>query len=157
MPGKTMSWMPAPLRDSAGNMMIEFTLALPVLALMLVGMLDLGNYALQKSAMLQGARQGAQYGMIAPSDSTNINRTAQNATGLTGVTGTNNVFCECVSGTTVSCSSTCSSGQTLKKYVTVTTTKSFTSVLTATNLSFGSMGSFTPPTSLSASVTMIVP
>lgn len=157
MPGKLKAWVPALLGDGAGNMIIEFTLALPVLSLMLVGMLDLGTYGLQKSSMMNGARQGAQYGMLAPTDSTNINATASNATGLTGVTATNSVFCECVSGTSVSCSSTCGTGQTLKKYITVTTTKSFTSVLTTGSLSFGSMGNWTAPTSLSASVTMIVP
>ena len=44
----------------------------------------------------------------------------------------------------------------IKRYVTVSTAKSFDSVLTAATLSFGSFGSWTPPTSLSASVTMMV-
>ncbi len=80
--------------DRRGNLMIEFALVLPILALMLVGLLDLGRFSLDKSAMLQGAREGAQYGILAPDDSANINTTAQNATGLTGVTATNSVFCE---------------------------------------------------------------
>lgn len=41
--------------DRCGNVMIEFALALPVLALLLVGLADLGSFSLQKSAMLQGA------------------------------------------------------------------------------------------------------
>jgi Flp pilus assembly protein TadG len=143
--------------DAGGNILIEFALALPILFLLVCGLLDLGRYSLQKSAMLQGAREGAQYGMIAYSDSTNINTTAQNATGLTGVTATNNVFCECVTGTTVSCTTTCGSGQTFKRYITVSTTKTFTSVLSVTTMNFGTFGSFTPPTSVSASVTMSVP
>jgi Flp pilus assembly protein TadG len=144
-------------RDRAGNVIIEFALGLPILFLLMVGLLDLGNYGLQKSALLQGAREGAQYAIVAASESANINSTAQNATGLTGVTATNTLFCECVSGTTVSCSTTCGSGNTLKQFVTVTTSKSFSSVLRVATLSFGSMGQWTPPTSLSASVTMIVP
>jgi Flp pilus assembly protein TadG len=140
-----------------GNLMIEFSLALPILMLLLVGLLDLGRFSLQKSAMLQGAREGAQYGIVAPTESTNINTTAQNATGLTGATATNTVFCECVSGTTVSCTTTCGSGQTLKKYVTVTTSGSFSSIMGAATTGFGSFGSWTPPTSVSASVTLIVP
>ena len=109
--------------------------------------------------MLQGAREGAQYGIIAPTDSTNINATAQNATGRTDVTASNSVFCECSSapGTTVSCSSTCSGSAVLKKYVTVTTIASFSSVLGTATTSFGSFGSWTPPTSVNASVTLIVP
>ncbi|MPZ32156.1 MAG: hypothetical protein GEV13_14365 [Rhodospirillales bacterium] len=144
------------LADRSGNVMIEFALALPILMLLIVGLLDLGNYSLQKSAMLQGARAGAQYGILAPTEETNVNTTAQTATGLTGVTATNTVFCECVSGTTVACTTTCSGGATIKRYVTVNMSKSFDSVLTVTTLSFGSFGSWTPPTSLSASVTMMV-
>lgn len=145
------------LTDRRGNIIIEFALALPVLFLLLAGLLDLGRFALQKSALLQGAREGAQYGMVNSSDSTGINSTAVNATGLTGVTATNSVFCECVNGTTVSCSTTCSAGVNLKTYVTVTTTKAFASFLSSSTLSFGSFGSWTPPTSITASVTMSVP
>jgi Flp pilus assembly protein TadG len=145
--------------DRRGNLLIEFALTLPILFLLLVGLLDLGRFSLQKSALLQGAREGAQYGLIAPTDSGNINSTAQNATGQTGVTATNSVFCECSSapGTTVSCASTCSGSAILKKYITVTTTASFSSVLGSATTSFGSFGSWTPPTSATASVTMMVP
>lgn len=142
--------------DRAGNFMLEFALSLPVLSLMLVGMLDLGRYALQQSSITEGARQGAQYGILAYTDTANINTTARNATGLSGVTATNAVFCECVAGTTVSCSSTCGTG-TFKRYITVTTSKAFSSVLSSGTLSFGSFGSWTAPTSTSASITMIVP
>jgi Flp pilus assembly protein TadG len=143
--------------DRAGNVMIEFAIMLPVLVLMLVGLVDLGRFSLQKSAMLQGARAGAQYGIIAYGESTNINSTAQSATGLTGVTATNTVFCECVSGTTVACNATCTGGATRKTYVRVTTTKAFASALGVATLNLGAIGSWTPPTSVSASVTMIVP
>jgi Flp pilus assembly protein TadG len=145
--------------DRRGNLIIEFALALPILFLLLVGLLDLGRFSLQKSALLQGAREGAQYGIIAPSDTANINSTAQNATGLSGVTATNNVFCECSSapGTSTSCSTTCSGGATLKKYITVTISGGFASVLGSATTRIGSFGNWTPATSMSASVTMIVP
>ena len=143
--------------DRSGNVMIEFALALPVLALLVVGLADLGSFSLQKSAMLQGAQAGAQYGIIAYNETANINSTAETATGLTGVTASNNVFCECVSGTTVSCSSTCGSGQTLKRYVTVNTTRSFTSALSVVTHQFSGFTRWSPPTTVSASVTMIVP
>jgi Flp pilus assembly protein TadG len=143
--------------DSGGNLIIEFAVAIPVLTLLVMGLVDLGRFSLQKSALLQGAREGAQYGSFQYSDSSGINSTAQNATGLSGVTATNIVFCECTSGVTVSCSTTCSGGGILKRYVTVTTTKPFSSVMSVTTLSFGSFGHWTPPTSSSASVTMICP
>jgi Flp pilus assembly protein TadG len=147
--------------QDGGNVLIEFALALPVLCLMMVGGFDLGRYALQKSAITEGARAGAQYGIFAyqgasssdPATSAAINTTAQNATGLSGVTATNTFFCECTAGTTVSCSTaTCS---TLKKYITVSMSKSYSPIVGSVD--FGAFGSWTPPTSMSASVTMIVP
>lgn len=144
------------LADNRGNVIIEFALSLPILFLLLAGMLDLGRFALEKSALLQGAREGAQYGMVNSSDSTGVNSTAVNATGLTGVTATNSVFCECVNGTTVACSTTCSTGN-LKTYITVNTTRSFSSFLSVSKLNFGTFGSWTPPTSITASVTLSVP
>ncbi len=148
--------------DRGGNLMIEFALALPILFFLLVGLLDLGRFSLQKSAMLQGAREGAQYGIIAPTETANINTTAQNASGLSGVTASNVVFCECVSGTTVACTTsgsptTCAGGATLKKYITVSATASFSSVMGSASTAFGSFGTWTPATSVSASVTLIVP
>jgi Flp pilus assembly protein TadG len=151
--------------DRRGNVIIEFALALPILFLMLAGMLDLGRFSLEKSAMLQGAREGAQYAIAAPTDSTNINATAQNASGRTDVTATNTLFCECSSapGTSVSCSTTCSGSAVLKKYITVTATASFSSVLGSATTTFGMNGSngwvgaWTPPTSVTASVTMTLP
>jgi Flp pilus assembly protein TadG len=145
------------LADSSGNLMIEMAFALPLILLLLIGLFDLGRLGLQKSALLQGARAGAQYGMTAPNETSNINDTAQSATGLTGVTATNNVFCECVSGTPVDCGTTCTGSQTKKTYITVQTTKSFSSVLGLTTVNLGSFAVWTPPTSVSASVTMIVP
>lgn len=143
--------------DRRGNVIIEFALVMPVLFLLLVGMLDLGRYGLQKSSMLQGARAGGQYALVAADDSASINTTTQNATGLTSVTATSVKFCECVSGTTVSCATTCSGGATPKTYVTVTATRAFSSVLSVATLSFAGMGSWSPPTSTTASVTLIVP
>jgi Flp pilus assembly protein TadG len=156
MRGDLSLWYRRVAADRAGSVMIEFVIGLPVLLLLVVGMFDLGRFGLQKSAMLQGARAGAQYGLVAPNDSANINSTAQSATGLTGVTATSTKFCECVSGTAVGCGTTCTGGGSPKTYITVNTTKTFASVLSVATLNFGAV-SWTPPTSVSASVTMIVP
>ena len=145
-------------------MMIEFALALPVLSILLIGLLDLGRFALDKSSMLQAARSGAQYGIVASNagvltatDLTNVNTTAVASTSLTGVTASNSVFCECTSGVTVLCTATCSSGNLLKHYLTVTTTRSFTSVVGVTGLHFGTLGNWSAPTSITASVTTLLP
>jgi len=162
------SFLPRLASDCRGNFLLEFTLVLPVLLLMLVGMLDLGRFSLQKSAMLQGAREGAQYGMGAPDDTANMIATAQTSTGLTGITATGSSFCECsnAAGTAVSCTATpnpCTSPAVRKKYVTVTTSSSFTSIWGSTTASFGMngtqgwIGAWAPPTTLTATVTMMVP
>jgi Flp pilus assembly protein TadG len=142
--------------DRSGNIILEFALALPILTVLTLGLLDLGRYSMQKSALLQGARAGAQYGVLAPTEQANINSTAQTATGLTGVTATSSVFCECVSGTLNATCAPCSGGTTLKRYVKVRMDKTFASVLTTAKLDFGQFGSWTPPTTLSAEVTMMV-
>jgi Flp pilus assembly protein TadG len=131
-----------------GSLMVEFALVVPVLTLLVLGLVDLGRYSLQKSALLQGAREGAQFGSYQYSDTNAINTTAQNSTGLTGVTATSSVFCECTSGVTVSCTSTCS-GSAIKRYVTVTTSKSFSSMVSVPAVSL--------PATATASVTMICP
>ncbi|HLG45846.1 MAG TPA: TadE/TadG family type IV pilus assembly protein [Reyranella sp.] len=149
--------------DCRGNFAIEFALALPILLLLLVGLLDLGRLSIEKSALLQGAREGAQYGIQAPTDTANIQTTAQNATGISGATATSSTFCECVSGTQVACTTTCSGGAAIKQYVVVTTSAPFRSVLAPATTTFGLngsngwVGSWTPPTSVSATITMIVP
>lgn len=154
---KTLARCRSLASDRTGSVMLEFTIALPMLLLFVAGTLDLAQYGLQKSALLQGARAGAQYGMASPSDTANINLTAQNATGLTGVTATSSKFCECTSGVTVACGSTCTGGGVPKTYVSVNLTKTFTSVLARSSTTFGSVGTWIPPVSVSGSVTMIVP
>jgi Flp pilus assembly protein TadG len=143
--------------DRGGNFAIEFALVLPILALLLVGLLDLGRYSLQKSALLQGAREGAQYGMLAPTDTANIQTTAQNATGLSGVSAVAERFCECVAGTPVACTPSCGAG--MKTYIKVTTTRNFVSVLSSNSVGGITtfMSHWAMPASISADVTMIVP
>lgn len=148
-------------------MLLEFALVLPVLAMMLIGMSDLGRFALDKSSLLQAARAGAQYGVSASQASvnpatalsstelSNVDATAGASTTLTGVTASHLLFCECTSGVTVACSSSCAGG-TLKNYLTVTTTRAFSSIMSGGGVTFH-FGSWTAPTQVSASVTTILP
>ena len=141
--------------DRAGNFAIEFAMALPVLTLLVMGLVDLGRFSMQKSAMLQGAQEGAQYGSFNPNDMPGTQSTAQNATGLPGVTASSSLVCECTFGTTVNCASTCSGGTQPKKYVQVTTSKAFSSVMSKPGV--GGFAVWTLPSTVSATVTMICP
>jgi Flp pilus assembly protein TadG len=157
MDGVSSAWFRTLCRRNDGSMLLEFALVSPLVCLMLIGMADLGRFGLQKSALLQGARAGAQYGIMVQGDTTNTNTTAQNATGLTGVTATSTYFYECTAGVSVPAGTVCGSGQTLKTYLTVTVSKSFASIMASGGVNFGSLGSWTAPTSISATVTMICP
>ena len=150
-------------------MLLEFALALPILAVMLVGMSDLGRFALDKSSLLQAARAGAQYGVSAsqasaPAATTalsagellNVDATALASTTLTGVTVSHTYFCECTAGGSVTNCSPKPSCTTLKYYLKVTTTRPFASVMQSGGVAF-SFGSWTAPTTVSASVTTILP
>jgi Flp pilus assembly protein TadG len=161
-------WARRLCRHEGGNMLLEFALVLPLLAMMLIGMSDLGRFALDKSSLLQAARAGAQYGVsasqasinppnaLSSADLSSVDATAVASTTLTGVTVSHSLFCECTSGVTVACSSSCSAGGTLKNYLKVTTTRSFSSVMSGGGVTFH-FGSWTAPTQVSASVTTILP
>jgi len=51
-----------------GNAAVEFSLVLPVLAMMLVGIVDVGVIAYQRTDMFSAVRSGAQYLMAGGSD-----------------------------------------------------------------------------------------
>jgi Flp pilus assembly protein TadG len=152
------SWLRTLIARTDGNVMLEFALVSPIICVMLIGMADLGRYGLQKSSLLHGAREGAQYGIMVQGDTANTNTTAQNATGLSGVTATSNYFYECTAGVSVPANTVCSGGTALKTYLTVTVTKAFSSIMSSGGVNFGALGgSWTAPTSLSATITMICP
>jgi Flp pilus assembly protein TadG len=164
------SWVRRLCCQEGGNMLLEFALVLPLLAVMLVGMSDLGRFALDKSALLQAARAGAQYGVSAsqasaiPTPTTalssgelsNVDATALASTTLTGVTVSHAYFCECTAGASVANCSPKPTCTTIKYYLTVNTTRPFSSVMRSGGVSF-SFGSWTAPTTVSASVTTILP
>jgi len=51
-----------------GNAAVEFSLVLPVLALMLIGIVDVGTIAYQRTDMFSALRAGAQYFMAGGAD-----------------------------------------------------------------------------------------
>lgn len=55
-------------RSRGGNAAVEFSLILPVLAMMLVGIIDVGTIAYQRTDMFSAIRAGAQYFMAGGSD-----------------------------------------------------------------------------------------
>src|SRR5690348_4535783 len=52
-------------RTSRGQALAEFALALPIFALLLFGVIDLGRLVYTANAMSNGAREGARVGSVA--------------------------------------------------------------------------------------------
>ena len=97
------------LRGSdCGQALLETALTLPLLALLLVGAVELGRVAYASIAVSNAARAGAQYGAQnggTAGDTTGISVAAANeAPNLTGLTTTSSYSCVCSDGTASDCS-----------------------------------------------------
>src|SRR4029077_2920309 len=79
---------------------IEFGFIAPVLALMLLGVLDFGLAFWQQMEIANAADAGTQWGMSNNYNEANIRTVAQSATNLTGTTITPSPQCGCVNSTT---------------------------------------------------------
>jgi Flp pilus assembly protein TadG len=96
-------------RDESGVAMVELAIVLPVLALLLFGLLDVGRLVYVNNAASQGAREGSRWGSVAGRSNTATERAAveaKTASLMTGVpAATVTVTCERDGGTTSSCRS----------------------------------------------------
>ena len=71
------------LVSDRGQDMMEFAITLPVLALIVFGIFDLGRVVYYYSAMQNAAREGARYGVVNPwQQSAVINRTEERTLGI---------------------------------------------------------------------------
>lgn len=114
----------AALRRKSGNAAIEFALIAPVLALMLVGMTDLGIGLYERMEIRNAAQAGAQYAVVKGWNASAIQNAVTSASTLSGVSATPapTESCGCASGTTIasaSCGSLCPNGAKAGTYVTV--------------------------------------
>lgn len=100
-------------RGSDGVALVEFALVLPVLALFLFGLIDVGRLVYVNNAVAEGAREGSRWGSVAARSRTSSTRADVEARTLSLMTGvpdvTVTVTCE-REGTTTS---TCRSGDML--------------------------------------------
>jgi Flp pilus assembly protein TadG len=123
--------------------MVEFALVLPMMALLLVGVIETGRYTAFSLRVSNAARAGAVFASLRPSvtayDSSDIANAACADSGLTcssrsasnAITVTSNVYCTYSDGTS---DPTCAlpaknSGLQRKMYVHVATSASFTPLL----------------------------
>ena len=70
-------------RNQRGQDLIEFAIILPVLAILVFGIIDLGRAAYYFSALQNAAREGARYAIVNPDNTTGVvNRVKNRAIGI---------------------------------------------------------------------------
>ena len=129
----------------AGGALVELALVLPVLVLVFVGTVDFGRVFYTSQSLTNAARAGAQYGAASPAtsgDTAGMEATAEAATNLSGVTADADRLCQCATNTGVFSATSpaantchlpaavsCPGGGHLVVTVTVTTTKTFRTIM----------------------------
>ena len=111
-------------RCTRGVTAVEFAVALPLLAGILLPMIDIGMATYQKMQVTDAAQAGADYALLHGWNSTSIQNAVTNATSLTGVSANPapSQSCGCPSGTSITsatCGDTCANGQAAGTYITV--------------------------------------
>jgi len=74
---------------SYGQSLVEFALLIPVIALLLAGVVDLGQGFQNYIVITNAAREGARYGSFYPNDTAGIQARVRNEAAGTNVTITN--------------------------------------------------------------------
>lgn len=69
----------------SGQSLVEFTLVLPIILLIMVGVVDLGRAYFSYMTVVNAAQEGARYGAANPTAGTNIDTHAQNEAQGSGV------------------------------------------------------------------------
>lgn len=124
------------LRSRRGSAAVEFALILPLLTTIVLGLYDLASVVQLRLRLADAVRAGGQYAAGFPTDSTGIMAAVQAAlpSGWTNSAGTPTTRCTCWNGgteTDADCTAAtiCATGQTAARYVTVTASRSRTSLL----------------------------
>ena len=101
------------LVDNRGAIAVEFALVVPVLAILLVGMLDFGQMINRKMQISTLANIGAEYATQNSSDTVELKNFLESVAPFdaTGLTATVTETCECDDGTVLLCSESCGGGE----------------------------------------------
>lgn len=116
-------------RDERGNSVIELALVLPILSSMLVGMVDLSRGFAMKLATQQAAQRSIEKVMQTTASTTVIDSLKAEAAGAASVATSAvavDFWLECNGVRQMSYDSTCPSGQTYARYLSVDVTKIYT-------------------------------
>jgi Flp pilus assembly protein TadG len=119
-------------RDNHGGALVELAVVIPILALLIIGVVDFGHAYMTSSIIAHSAAAGAQYGSqntAKAADSVGIRLAArQDAADLDTVVVTSTETCDCNGGAQIDCS-TGACGTVPRAFVTVTVSKTFRFIL----------------------------
>jgi Flp pilus assembly protein TadG len=121
------------MKREKGSVLVETVLVIPLFLLLFMGVADYGRVFYTADIVVQAAQAGAEYGAMSTTNAANdsgMQTAAVNAaTSIAGLTATATSFCTCsAGGSTVSCSTTCTSYGTPIMYVRVTTVATFKTI-----------------------------
>ncbi|MBT5266551.1 MAG: pilus assembly protein [Rhodospirillaceae bacterium] len=95
------------LTRNSGNSAVEFAIAAPVLAVLLLGSWEYGVVVWKNFRMVKGLDAGTQYAVLGASDDAIVS-TALQAAGLGGVSSANvRRYCTCPTGESIACTTSC--------------------------------------------------
>lgn len=130
------------MHKQRGVALVEFAIAVPLLALILVGLIEVGRYAYFAIAVGNAARAGASFGAASFVNAANLAgiraaATTDGTNNVHAITPTAQTVCSCWNGATgtespappthATCGTTCATGVNVT-YVQVDTTGTFTSM-----------------------------
>ncbi len=118
-----------------GTAALEFALAVPLLALLLTAVIEIGFAMYQAMQVNFAAEAGLAYAAKNGWDYAGITSAATGSSGLSGMNSTASQFCACPSATglpTANCSATCSSGSQAGQYIQVSAILTRQSLIGAT-------------------------
>lgn len=122
-------------RDGVGA--VEFALMLPILVALMVAIADFGLAVNEKMRLTSAARAGAQVAYKASGDLSGVVAAVQMASGLNAdnISVTSQKTCACLDGSAVACTGTCSDGNSVRAYVTVSVSEQWSPVIVSTVMS----------------------
>ena len=120
--------------STSGAAAIEFGIVVPLLALMVTCVIDLGFGIYYKMQVEDAAQIGAQWAMKNPFDATMISNAVTSATNASAITASPAPFqfCGCATGSSVStatCGATCPGGAQAGTYATVSAQRTYNTIL----------------------------
>jgi Flp pilus assembly protein TadG len=123
-------WRPA--HDTSGTAAAEFGLIVPVLALMVVAVADIGLGVVRKMQVEDAVQLGAAYAVVHGFDASAISTIVTGGASTISASPPPALSCGCAGGssvTTVDCGSTCPGGATAGTYVTVSAQATYDTTL----------------------------